>query len=466
MALVELWAYMGDILHYYIDRAAGEMFLDTAKQRESVLAIANLLDYTPNPRTPAHAQIALSCPQSAYPLDILAGTVFVAPAVDDLPAIYWTLDFDTSLQSYQGLSTGSFPSVVSASITEGVIIPGESLGLSNGRVSQRKPLYRKNVALDSVVVVVAEGPLSSGAPTPVPYAYTSRLVGSDHDAPVFTLEVSADGVTYVVFGNGVNGRVPLTNAEVLVSYRVCSGANGNIGTGRITRLNGAPINGLVVTPNDSPAGGGRDEESIESMRISIPKSFRTQDRAVSIKDYEDLCLRVPGVSKAKAFFDFNTNTVNIYPVEYQADYLTAGSTLTLSGSTNNNVESYFATRSLAGTSYLVQSITPLVGVNISATVNVRPDYVSTAVKVAVSTAINTLFTFDAVTFDQFLTLGDLYQVLQSVPGVSYCTVEVFDYSPGSTLQTALTLNGGVGLFHKGTVTLNVFGGITGNQGVL
>lgn len=45
--LVDLWAYMGDILHFYIDRAAAETFLETATQRESVLAIANLLDYSP-----------------------------------------------------------------------------------------------------------------------------------------------------------------------------------------------------------------------------------------------------------------------------------------------------------------------------------------------------------------------------------------------------------------------------------
>jgi hypothetical protein len=44
---VDLWAYMGDVLHFYIDRAAAETFLSTATQRESVMAIANLMDYIP-----------------------------------------------------------------------------------------------------------------------------------------------------------------------------------------------------------------------------------------------------------------------------------------------------------------------------------------------------------------------------------------------------------------------------------
>ena len=48
MVFVDLWAYMGDILHYYVDRAAGEANLTTATQRESVLAIAALMDYIPS----------------------------------------------------------------------------------------------------------------------------------------------------------------------------------------------------------------------------------------------------------------------------------------------------------------------------------------------------------------------------------------------------------------------------------
>ena len=47
MTLLELFSYMGDILNYYIDRAANEAFIATATQRSSVLQIANLLGYTP-----------------------------------------------------------------------------------------------------------------------------------------------------------------------------------------------------------------------------------------------------------------------------------------------------------------------------------------------------------------------------------------------------------------------------------
>ena len=48
MTLLELFSYMGDIINYYIDRAANESLITTATQRQSVLNIANLIGYTPS----------------------------------------------------------------------------------------------------------------------------------------------------------------------------------------------------------------------------------------------------------------------------------------------------------------------------------------------------------------------------------------------------------------------------------
>ena len=45
MTILEAFAYMGDQLNYYIDRAANESFITTASQRDSVLQLARLLGY-------------------------------------------------------------------------------------------------------------------------------------------------------------------------------------------------------------------------------------------------------------------------------------------------------------------------------------------------------------------------------------------------------------------------------------
>ena len=47
VALVEAFAYMGDLVSYYIDRTANEAFLQTAVQRSSLLNIAQTYGYVP-----------------------------------------------------------------------------------------------------------------------------------------------------------------------------------------------------------------------------------------------------------------------------------------------------------------------------------------------------------------------------------------------------------------------------------
>lgn len=48
LALVEAFAYMGDLINYYIDRAANESYLATATQRQTLIEIASMYGYSPS----------------------------------------------------------------------------------------------------------------------------------------------------------------------------------------------------------------------------------------------------------------------------------------------------------------------------------------------------------------------------------------------------------------------------------
>jgi hypothetical protein len=45
--LLDLYSYVGDVMHYYIDRVGAEAFLSTAVRRQSVMYIADMLGYSP-----------------------------------------------------------------------------------------------------------------------------------------------------------------------------------------------------------------------------------------------------------------------------------------------------------------------------------------------------------------------------------------------------------------------------------
>src|SRR5688572_10708705 len=57
VVLIELFAYVSDILSYYQDRIANEAFLRTATQRRSVADLLRLIDYQIDPGLSASALI-------------------------------------------------------------------------------------------------------------------------------------------------------------------------------------------------------------------------------------------------------------------------------------------------------------------------------------------------------------------------------------------------------------------------
>lgn len=58
--LIELWAYLADILTFYQERIANEAFLSTATQRDSLRRLAELVGYRPQPGSAATALLAFT----------------------------------------------------------------------------------------------------------------------------------------------------------------------------------------------------------------------------------------------------------------------------------------------------------------------------------------------------------------------------------------------------------------------
>ena len=315
MLIVDLWAYMGDILHYYVDKAAQESFLSTATQRESILAIANLLDYVPTGRTPAHASISLVATNSAAtdetPILIPKFTRFLAkPLLETADDVVFTSDkaiaFNSTGAAVSGYEVYQKGTSVELDLTEGEMYQ-ESF-TSDGRISQQYMLSTTGIVNSSIEVYVAEG--ANGAE--IPYTQVTRLIEATNSDLVFSVTLSADDTSTIVFGNSVHGKIPTTNAVVRIVYRRSRGAAGNVDVNAIkefeslNNIYGPPYDGVLITPNSTKAIGGTDSESITSLKTNIPASFRSQDRAVSIQDYIDLTLRVPGVVKATAKINADT----------------------------------------------------------------------------------------------------------------------------------------------------------------
>lgn len=309
MLFVDLVAYMGDILHYYVDQAAKESFLDTATRRSSLLAIASLLDYIPHGRTSAQTSITLNATNSlatnASPILIPANTKFTAkPLVETAEPVIFTsnqaIAFNSTGAAITGYVTYAKTTPALLSLTEGEFFT--ETFTSNGQISQTYTISRTGVVKNSLVITVAEGVLG----TSVPYAQVDRLIDSTNSDKVYVAGIEADDSIVLQFGNGIHGKIPSTNAVITITYRRSRGSAGNVEANSVTAFYslsnafGPTYDGIVITPNTTRAFGGSDSESIVSLKTNIPASFRSQDRAVSLQDYEELTLRVPGIVKTKA----------------------------------------------------------------------------------------------------------------------------------------------------------------------
>jgi hypothetical protein len=120
-----------------------------------------------------------------------------------------------------------------------------------------------------------------------------------------TVYATADqpgGATDVVFGDGLEGALlPTGQNNVQASYRIGSGAAGNVGAGALTTLMDRPL-GVSGVINPQPATGGQDAESLGDMRTNAPRTVLTLGRAVSIADYQNFARSFAGIAKAHALW--------------------------------------------------------------------------------------------------------------------------------------------------------------------
>lgn len=462
--LVDLWAYMGDVLHFYVDRAAAETFLRTATQRDSVLAIANLLDYETLLKDSAEATVTVVATAAwTSPVTIPKYTTFVAPARTATESTYYYVSTASASMSASNAS-------IEIPVIEGVVVQdelprsvGTTLGnTSNGSPDQRFNLGYYNVLTNTLEVTVYEGPLDSNSePTGVPYRYVTRITESESYERVFTLTTSSDNVAQIIFGNGINGKIPENGAEIKATYVRSNGSSGNIGQNRITSFANTSIAGVRVL-SSTAATGGYDDETIVSMKANIPLLFRTQDRAVSLQDFKDLSLRIPGVSKATA--SNAGGNVTIYPVAYQAGYLesTFGNTIAVSANLQATTLSYFEPRMMIGASVGVANSVSLTPVYLNADIVVKTGYVQRWILEAVTAALDNIFEFDNVTFGQILPLGQIYRTIMGIDGVDYVTITGFNTSNVNTIPNNTITASAVGLLRKGAYDLaGISGGVAG-----
>ena len=411
MTILETFAYMGDILNYYIDKSANEAFISTASQRENVLQLAKLLGYKPTEPTAATCTVTFSN-SSAVNITVPRLTRVATSAVSNASTTQIVFETDEEVVVPAGSTT------TTVTVTQGTTVTNEAIGESNGAVNQSFELNESSVINGSISILV-----NGTSYTEVPY-----LIDYNGYDPVFSTYTDGDGVTSVTFGDGISGRIPPNTAQITATYRIGGGASGNVAANTIRFITNFSASGLTVlnkyisTALPGAASGGADQESTDSIRLSAPSSVKTLNRAVSLSDYASLVVQVSGVAKATSIADVYTS-VTVYFAPYgdrgvQVDGVTPSATF---NNLKTVVSAYMTDKIPANTTVTFQPPS-YVTVLIDAAITVLPQYKQSLVETDVYAILSELLAFENVAFGDRITLQDVMTTIAAVEGVGRVSI--------------------------------------------
>ena len=405
--LVELNAYVADILSYYQDRQANEVYLGTATQRKSVLDIVKQLGYRLSNAVPSSSKLVVELTE---PLDrqfvIPKGfSVSTEGSEYEEPINFETTEDLVIPRGAKGIEQDEYGNYLySVDIVQGITISSEVVGSSNGQPQQRFQLKYQDVIDDSVDLYVDEG-----AGLELWTDITNSDIGSTTDGKHYLRETDEDGFTYIVFGDGLNGKIPAIGTDnIYASYRIGGGADTNVGANSIIVAN-SNLAEIERVFNPIPATGGRDRESIESAKVNAPKLFKTQSRAVTTEDYANIARSVPGVSKAIAVPDdklYNTVHVTIAP---NGGGLPTGKLI-------QDVNELLDERKVITTNVIME-MPKYIYARISMNIQIEEEWSRQEVKTYVIEALKALFDFESREFGQGVPISKIYHDIMHVQGV-------------------------------------------------
>ena len=266
--------------------ALNERFLSTARLRNNVLRRAKELNYTPSSPIAATATLRLTFTPDT-PVDFVvipSGTHFQANGTDT------TYTF-TTLSTFTAQKENNY--TVDIEVVQGDYLTYEWTVEENQKFFV---LPNPNVDISRLKVGVKE---TSSDMYFTEYTRNYNIVNNDADSLMYYVEEIDKHYFRIYFGDDYISKAIKPNNIVKVDYLVTDGAAANniISFQLLDLLDYEPEVEVI-----EPSYGGQDIEEIESIKRYAPLAFYSQNRAVTIEDYEYIIKsRFPQISSVNVW---------------------------------------------------------------------------------------------------------------------------------------------------------------------
>lgn len=279
IAIIEALAYSLDVLSYYQDRYANECFIGTAKLRKSVIALCKLIGYSAKGYYPAEyiETFKLSEPAPTGGVTIPKGFRLSTLQTETEPSI-----------AYEVKNTVVIPEgqiILNIDIIQGESIVNEIVGSSTGGRGQTFTLKQRKAVIDETMLISVK---ENGVWTQ--YAKVDSLIDSVSTSRHYVATIDDEDITIIEFGNGAAGKIPVVGIDnISASYRICDGIVGNVGPNSITEISDGRVPLLLSVHNSTTYSvEGIDKETVSTIKNNAVRNYRTNKRAVTDQDFEDI----------------------------------------------------------------------------------------------------------------------------------------------------------------------------------
>lgn len=286
--ILSMFAAIAETLHFYIDNAAQESFLSTARKYDSVVKLGRLVDYHPKAATAARVDVRLNRNSSATGdvVTIPKGTEF-----KDTAGNTWLSTRPVTLGAY--VDHVNIPLIQHSFYNLDKL---EGLSLSIDTADDTKSVLSIMISLGSIEGGLYEqGTLQleiDGKPWVEVTSFAYSKEGDRH----FMVETDDYGIPYIIFSNYVSSA-SIGERITKASCYITKGSSGNVAANSITNVPSI-ISSILESAtifNMEAAGGGTNYEDIQTLKQNIPLSIRTTGVAITKQDFIDRALLVSGV---------------------------------------------------------------------------------------------------------------------------------------------------------------------------
>ena len=299
--LVELLAYITNILSFNLNQGINENYLGTAELRSNILKIVKTLGYVPVRRASAKAVVDIT-------INAVEG-VETTSKLSTLDKISADKDFYYIGPEIEIDDTGGLPVTLSnIEIYNGQLFESQGPGhayTGNGLEFQSFIIEDTQISKDYLKIYTVDGTTITEWSLYDNTLIYSESAGSDY---LYFLEEVDNGYK-VSFGNNKLGRVVDSGEIIGYSYLRSDAKEANdisdfswSGDGSTTLKYIGGIDFNTISDADittiSSASGGDVKETVAEIKFNAPRYYQTQGRCVTASDYTALVLTDPLVDKA------------------------------------------------------------------------------------------------------------------------------------------------------------------------